>query len=196
MRATLGVNAKLQGISAEPFLEWNGRARPAVNVHIDEPKAAAAQMAQGTQVIYRWSGDDHAHERYDAAQDRATAQAAKVETALDRVAAKQESQTDALVQLVKTLPETVAQIVRATESAATRTISEVNANTDRHDAEYRAALQEVKQVIADLRAEIAEGHKSLRGDVLGKLDKVLTLLTPPPSEPKLTLMGNERKDAA
>lgn len=66
LRATLGVNDKIQGLSLEPFLAWNARAKPEVNISIDEPKSAAAQLAQGTRVIYRWSGDDHAHENHDA----------------------------------------------------------------------------------------------------------------------------------
>lgn len=64
MLPTLGVNDKIAGISLEPFLAFNAQARPEVNVCIDEAKSAAAQLAQGTQVIFRWSDDDHAHERH------------------------------------------------------------------------------------------------------------------------------------
>ena len=123
-------------------------------------------------------------EKNETVVERNTAAMTEAKKDISAVATKQEAHTDVLVQLVKTLPETVAQIVRATESAATRTIEAVNANTDKHDAEYKAALDEVKTVIEELRNEIAEGHKALRGDVLGRLDKVLSLLTPPPTEPR------------
>lgn len=60
----LGVNALIQGISLEPLLAFNAVAHSPVHVVIDEPKAAAALLAQGSQVIFRWSDDDHAHERH------------------------------------------------------------------------------------------------------------------------------------
>ncbi len=60
----IGVNALIQGISLEPLIAFNAEARSPVHVVIDEPKAAAALLAQGSQVIYRWSDDDHAHERH------------------------------------------------------------------------------------------------------------------------------------
>jgi hypothetical protein len=151
--------------------------RPLLFAYIDAQKEKTAAQKELTAINGRLLTR---LETSDAVQDRATAQAAKTETVLAVVATKQETNTDALVALVKSLPETVAQIVRATESAASRTIDAVNANADKHDAEYQRSLAEVKSIIGELRTEIAEGHKALRGDVLGRLDKVINLLTPPP----------------
>lgn len=103
-----------------------------------------------------------------------------------------QEQTEAHTQLVKALPEMVAQIVKATESAATRTISEVTANADKHDAAQLAAWTEVKTMLIEMRAEIADGHKAQRKEFLDRFDRIIALLTPPPSEPKLTLIGQEK----
>ena len=65
MAATLSASDKIAGISLEPFAAFHAAARPDVNVCIDEVKSAEMQLAQGTVVIFRWSGDDRAHENYE-----------------------------------------------------------------------------------------------------------------------------------
>ena len=74
----------------------------------------------------------------------------------------------------------IAQIIK---SAATTTDT-LNEAAEKRAADQRASLAEVKVQLEALRAEIADGNKALRADVVGKLDKVLALLTPPP-QPQL-----------
>lgn len=65
---SIGFVIQPQGVSLEPLIDAARIANGRTHVVIDEAKAVPAFQALGAQVIYRASKDDHAHEKFDAAQ--------------------------------------------------------------------------------------------------------------------------------
>lgn len=116
-------------------------------------------------------------DRNSEALDRTTTETHEMRLA---IAALAEAQT----ALVKALPETIAGIVRGNEANSAR--------LDAHDAQARegiarieAKLVSVEDKLTALKAEVNDGHRANRAEILKKIDVVLAELadmrpTPPP----------------
>lgn len=126
-------------------------------------------------------------ESSDAVIDRNTAQAAKTETGVSELAQSVAKLAETQSQLVKSLPDAIAQFVKASEAAADRTIDAVNKANSLREGEILAGLARVEASVASLREEIASGQKAHRVEVLGKIDRVLAELSAmkpvPPTPP-------------
>lgn len=126
-------------------------------------------------------------EASDAVIDRSTAQAAKTESGVTELAQSVAKLAETQSQLVRSLPDAIAQFVKATESAADRTIETVNKASIAREGEILAGLARIETSVEALRGEIASGQKAHRAEVLGRIDKVLAELSAmkplPPTPP-------------
>lgn len=124
--------------------------------------------------------------RYSDAQEHSAAETHEMRLAITALATAQ-------TELVRALPDTVANIVKANADTAAR--------LDAHDTQAREGIARIEATLAGLRDEILSGHKSQRAEVLGKLEEVLTeirALRPPPlpplPTPALTLVPDKAAD--
>lgn len=65
---SIGFVIQPQGVSLDTLVDAARTVHASTHVVIDEAKAVPSFQALGAQVIYRRSDDDHAHEKFDAAQ--------------------------------------------------------------------------------------------------------------------------------
>lgn len=72
------------------------------------------------------------------------------------------------------------------EAGNKATVSAITERLDVHDTFAREGMARIEAALEELKADLSNGHKALRGDILGKLDDVLAEVrrlhppTPPP----------------
>jgi chromosome segregation ATPase len=94
-----------------------------------------------------------------------------------------QAQTEALTALVKQQPDTIAQIVKSTETQTDRTIATLTATINTREAAVEAGIARIEAAVAAMRDEIISGTKAHRQEMVGKLDAIMreiSSLKPPP----------------
>lgn len=136
-------------------------------------KAQSNLTTVNAELLQHLRESDRVIDRNAEAQEHSAAETHEMRLAITALAAAQ-------TELVKALPDTVANIVKANADTAAR--------LDAHDAQAREGIARIEAAIAELRAEIQGGHKAQRGEVIGRLDLILAELAslkPPPPPPKV-----------
>jgi chromosome segregation ATPase len=94
-----------------------------------------------------------------------------------------QAQTEALTALVKQQPDTIAQIVKSTETQTDRTIRTLTDTINTREAAVEAGIARIEAAVAAMRDEIISGTKAHRQEMVGKLDAIMreiSSLKPPP----------------
>jgi chromosome segregation ATPase len=94
-----------------------------------------------------------------------------------------QAQTEALTMLVKQQPDTIAQIVKSTETQTDRTIRTLTDTINTREAAVEAGIARIEAAVAAMRDEIISGTKAHRLEMVGKLDAIMreiSSLKPPP----------------
>lgn len=165
--------------------------RPLISAFVGSYKELASVNRE---LLRRLEASDTVIDRNTAQAERTTAQIGAFEASITKLA-------EAQATLVKALPDTIAQFVKATESAADRTIKTVTDASVAREGEILAGLARVEASVASLREEIASGQKAHRVEVLGKIDRVLAELSamkpvPPTPPTAMHLVPKPEEEAA
>jgi chromosome segregation ATPase len=111
-----------------------------------------------------------------------------------------QAQTEALTMLVKQQPDTIAQIVKSTETQTDRTIRTLTDTINTREAAVEAGIARIEAAVAAMRDEIISGTKAHRLEMVGKLDAIMreisSLKPPPPPHLVKPLEPLERKEGA
>lgn len=150
--------------------------RPLISAFVGSYKELASVNRE---LLKRLEASDGVIDRNTAQAERTTAQIGAFETSITKLA-------EAQATLVKALPDTIAQFVKATESAADRTIKTVTDASVAHDAFAREGIARLEAQGARLIEMVESGQKVSRAELAQLSRDILAAihsLTPPQPPP-------------
>lgn len=108
------------------------------------------------------------------------------QTALQGAGERLTAALDSNTRELKAQTAMLAAMGAAIEAGNKATVSAITERLNVHDSFARESISRIEAALEALKADLSNGHKALRGDVLGKLNEVLTeirALRPPPPPP-------------